>query len=402
VKSRLQAFSWEGINKRGMRVKGELLGLDPSIIQTELKHQGIELIKIKRKTKPLLPFKKRIKIKDIVLFASYLSTLITAGIPLVQALEIISKGQHKTTMQALVQKVKNNVISGKTFHESLAKHRKYFSELFTNLIKTGELSGTLEVTLKRLADYMEKTELLKQRIRKAIVYPIIVLSLSLIVACLLLIFIIPQFDVLFKSFGADLPFFTRLVINFSHLLQSYSYLLGGGFGLGLVLFSYSKKRYKKFQSLLDINLLRIPIFGKLIQKAIISRVTRTLSTTLSAGTPLLEGLDAVATIANNRIYHQSLIQIRNDVATGQQLHTAMLLSQTFPNMVIQMIAVGEESGTLDAMLDKVATFYEEDVNNLVEGLSALMEPVLIVILGAIIGSFVLAMYLPIFRLGSIV
>jgi type IV pilus assembly protein PilC len=402
VKNRLQAFRWEGINKRGIRVKGELLGLNPSIIQTELKHQGIEPIKIKEKIKPLFSFKKRIKTQDIVLFAGHLSTLITAGIPLAQALEIILKGQNKTTMQALIQKVKNNVISGKTFHESLANHRKYFSELFTNLIKTGEMSGTLEVMLKRLADYMEKTELLKQRIRKAIVYPIIVLSLSLLVACLLLIFIIPQFDILFKSFGADLPFFTRLVINFSHFLHYYSYRVGECFGLGIALFSYSKKRYKKFQNLLDFNLLRIPIFGKLIQKAIISRVMRTLSTTLSAGTPLMEALGAVATIANNHVYYQSLIQIRDDIATGQQLHTAMFLSQTFPNMVVQMVAVGEESGTLDTMFDKVATFYEEDVNNLVDGLRALMEPILIVILGAIIGSFVLAMYLPIFRLGSIV
>lgn len=399
---KLQTFQWEGINRRGLRVKGELSGISQVVIQAELKRQGIEPIKIKKKPKQIVIFKQKIKSGDIVLISHHLATMISAGIPLVQALDIISKGQSKPALQSLIQTVKNDVASGKTFYDALSQHPKYFSDLFCNLIRTGELSGTLDIMLKRLAEYLEKSESIRKKIRKAMYYPITVVSISLIIAGLLLIFIVPQFERLFSSFGAKLPLFTRIVINFSKVLQHYWFMVIAAIVLGVWLFRYFLKKSKRFRYLVDKTTLRLPIFGNLIKKAIIARVTRTLATTLAAGIPMLEALTSVANVANNKVYANAIFQIREDVATGQQMHTAMSVTHVFPNMVVQMIAVGEESGAIDSMLDKIAGFYEDEVDTMVNALSTLMEPIIIIILSAIIGSFVMAMYLPIFKLGSVV
>lgn len=397
----LQRYTWEGRNKRGIKVNGEMVAVSPSIIQAELKRQNIDPLKIRKKSKPLFSNEKKITTLDIVIFTRHLATLITAGMPLVQSLDIIGRGNEKPKLQNLIINIKNDVASGKNFADSLQKHPEQFNRLFCSLVRSAELSGTLDTMLLRIADYLEKSESLKKKVKKALTYPAAIVTIALIVSTVLLVFIVPQFETLFSSFGAELPAFTRLVLKLSATLQNYWWL----YAIVLIGSSYSfiitRKRSKKFRALIDRFVLKLAIFGKLLEKSIVARVTRTLSTNLAAGIPLIDALDSVADISNNDVYRNALIQIREDVKTGQTMHTAMLTTHLFPHMVIQMVAVGEESGSLEDMLDKIASFYEEDVDHMVSNLSSLLEPLIMVILGVLVGGFVLAMYMPIFKLGSI-
>jgi type IV pilus assembly protein PilC len=398
----MTTYLWEGLNKHGLRVKGELASINATMVQTELKKQEITVIKICKKPKLFIIFKEKIKSQDITLISRYLATMNVAGISLVQALDISAKSQTKTKTQSLINEIKNDVASGKTFYESLKKHPKYFGELFCSLIQTGEQSGTLDIVLEQLANHLEKTEVLKKQIMKAMYYPATVLCTACLVAILLMLFVVPQFEKLFKSFGAQLPLFTRMVIDLSLILQSYWYIFGVLIVTIICLLIYGRKNSKKFTLYFDRMLLTIPIFGSFQKKVIIARVTRTLATTLSAGIPMLQALNSAATVTGNSVYTHAILQVSDGVATGQQIHAAMNFSQVFPNMVVQMIAIGEESGAVDSMLDKIATFYEQELDNMISGLTALMEPLIIIILSIVIGGFILAMYLPIFRLGSII
>lgn len=398
---RIQTYVWEGRNKRGLRVSGEMGGVSQAVIQAELKRQNIEPLKVKKKKKPLFANEKKVSNMDVVVFTRHLATMICAGLPLVQALDIIGRGHEKIKMQKIILQVKNDVSEGKSLSEALHKHPTTFDPLFCNLVRTAEMSGTLDVMLKRIANYLEKSESLRKKIKKAMTYPIAILSVSFIISAILLIFVVPQFEKLFSSYGAELPAFTRFVLNLSQLFTSYWYIIFGAIALGIYTFRSSRKRSQKFREFVDRTMLKITVFGPLLEKAIIARTTRTLATTLAAGVPLVSALGSVVNVAGNTVYRNAYKQIRDDVETGQNMHISMTTTHLFPSMVTQMVAVGEESGSLEDMLDKIATFYEEDVDNMVSSLSSLLEPLIMLILGVIIGGFVLSMYLPIFKLGSV-
>lgn len=396
----IQSYQWQGVDQAGTRLKGTSSGLNEAAVREALKNQKITPISIKKEIS-FLSALTDIPLQDIVLFSRHLATMVTAGIPLIKALEIIANGQTKNSMRYWIMNICHEVSHGKSLSEALAQFLTKFNSLFCSLVKLGENSGTLDIILQRLADYLEKYAALKKNIQKSLFYPVTILGISFVIAILLLIFVLPQFQTLFESFDANLPFFTLLIIKFSHWLQHVWYLFLSLMTMGIIFLMWATKKSRIFRQTMDMLVLRIPIFGKLIKKAAIARIMRTLATILNAGIPVLEALTNVASIAHNTVYSNALLQVREDVARGQQIHIAMNFSHLFPSMVLQMIAVGESSGTLDVMLNKIANFYEEEVSTLVTGLSALMEPILIVILGVIIGSFTLAMYLPIFKLGAI-
>jgi type IV pilus assembly protein PilC len=328
--------------------------------------------------------------------------MLTAGIPLVQAFEIVGVGHDKPKMQKLILDIKSNIEAGTTLHESLAKHPLYFDDLYINLVEAGEQAGALESLLDKVATYKEKTEALKKKIKKALFYPAAVLGVAVIVTLILLIFVIPQFESLFKGFGADLPAFTRLVIDISRFVQDQGWWMAIIVGAGVFAFGYFHKRSRALRQVIDRLMLKIPVLGPILVKAAIARYARTLSTMFSAGVPLVEAMDSVAGATGNIVYEEAVLRMRDEVATGLRLQRAMETTGLFPNMVIQMIAVGEESGSLDEMAAKVADFYELEVDSAVDSLSSLLEPLIMVILGGLVGSLVVAMYLPIFKLGAVI
>jgi len=328
--------------------------------------------------------------------------MLGAGIPLVQAFEIIGAGHEKPAMQRLLMDIKSDIEGGTSLHEALGKHPLYFDDLYVNLTEAGEQAGALESLLDKIATYKEKTEAIKKKVKKALFYPAAVLAIALIVTTILLIFVIPQFESLFKGFGADLPAFTQAVISLSRFVQNFGVLIALIAGAGVYVFMYFKKRSRKMREFLDRVMLHFPIIGPILNKAAIARFARTLSTMFSAGVPLVEALESVAGATGNIVYEDAVMKMRDEVATGQRLQRAMENTGLFPNMVVQMIAVGEESGSLDTMSGKVASFYEEDVDNAVDSMSSLLEPLIMAILGVLVGSLVIAMYLPIFKLGSVV
>lgn len=397
---KLHIYHWKGIDQKGQPVIGESQATDVAALQTELMRQNIEIIHIRKKFQPNLIFKQCITAPDIVLFSHQLALMISAGIPLVQALDVCSKGQTKLAFRSLIQAIKNEIATGKTLHEAVNRYPKHFNILFCRLIKTAELSGTLGASLKKLAEYLEKTNSIRNKIRKAMYYPLTVMSVALIVAGLLLIFVTPQFEKLFQSYGSQLPLYTRIVISLSNLIKNAWYLVVTSLAFLAWLLQHYRKKSLRFQCYIDYLVLKLPIFGSLVQKTIIARFARTLSTTLAAGIPILDALNAVVDISPNKIYSQSIIKIHEAVASGQTLHSSMSRNKIFPSMVIQMVTVGEESGAIEHMLSKVADYYEEEVDVTVNALSTLIEPIIIVLLSIIIGSFVIAMYLPIFKLGS--
>ena len=393
-------FIWTGTDKRGVRVKGQSRGSNPNLIRADLRKQGITPIKVKKQTQLFSSQKKAIKPKDIAVFFRQLATMMAAGVPLVQSFEIIGRGHENAGMRELVLKIKNEVESGTSLSETLAKHPIHFDELVVNLVNAGEQAGVLETLLDKIATYKEKTEYLKAKIRKALFYPTAVIVVAFIVTAILLIFVIPQFEQLFSSFGADLPAFTRFVVTLSEFMQEYWWLVFGiaiGSVVGML---QAKKRSRKFSRALDRIILKMPIVGPIMHKASVARYARTLSTMFAAGVPLVEALESVSGATGNTVYADAVLMIRDSVATGQQLQFAMAQTGLFPNMVEQMVAIGEESGSLDAMLAKVADFYEQEVDDAVDALSSLLEPIIMSILGILIGGLVVAMYLPIFKMGA--
>ncbi len=403
LSKKLALFLWEGTNKRGAKIRGEMSGGSTALVKAELRRQGITPLKVGKKPSTLFaPRPKKITSTDIAVFSRQLATMMSAGIPLVQAFDIVGRGHANASMQNMIFQIKADIETGTTLADALSKHPRYFDNLYCSLVAAGETSGSLDTMLKRIATYREKIETLKGKIKKTLFYPTAVLMVAFIVTTILLIFVVPQFESLFHGFGAELPAFTQLVLNISAFFQSYWWLIFGAAAGGVYAFVAGRRRSTKFAHLIDRYMLKIPVIGPILEKACVARYARTLSTTFAAGLPLTDALTAVSGAVGNIVFHDAVVQIRDDVATGQQLQLAMSSSKLFSNMVIQMVAIGEESGSLDDMLSKVADAYEEDVDNAVDSMSSLLEPLIMVILGVIIGGLIAAMYLPIFKLGSVV
>lgn len=398
------SYSWEGADKKGQKVVGEMTGENPAMIKAQLRKQGISPIKVVKKSQPLFGGGKGKPIvpKDIAMFSRQIAVMMKSGVPLVQSFEIIGRGNEKPLVQDLLLSIKADVESGNTMADSLRKNPKYFDDLFCDLVDAGEQSGSLETMLDRIATYKEKTEALKSKIKKALNYPIAVVLIAVIVTSILLVKVVPQFQDIFQGFGADLPAFTLFVIKISEFLQESWWMFL--FGIIGFVFIYRKilQSSKKARDRQDKALLRAPVVGPLLHKAAVAKFARTLSTTFAAGVPLVEALESAAGASGNALYRDAILKIRDDVTTGMQMNLAMQSTGIFPNMVVQMIAIGEESGSIDAMLSKVADIYEQEVDDAVDGLSALLEPLIMSVLGVLVGGLIIAMYLPIFQMGAVV
>ncbi len=393
-------FLWEGKDKRGKVVKGRSLAKDELSLRAELRRQGVAPSRIKKQSGKVAGGK--VTPGDIAVFSRQLATMLAAGIPLVQSFEIVGAGHEKPAMQKLILDIKADVEGGISLHEALGKRPLYFDDLYVNLVEAGEQAGALESLLDKVATYKEKTEALKKKIKKALFYPTAVLVAAVIVTVILLVFVIPTFETLFKDFGANLPAFTQMVINLSQAVRTkgiFIALVLGGAGYA---FFYFKKRSRKMRENLDRMALKMPVLGPILNKAAIARFARTLSTMFAAGVPLVEAMESVAGATGNIVYENATLAMRDEVATGTRLQRAMENTGLFPNMVVQMIAVGEEAGALDEMSGKVASFYEAEVDNAVDAMSSLLEPLIMAVLGVLVGGLVIAMYLPIFKLGQVV
>tara|TARA_R110002096_G_scaffold293796_1_gene488158 strand:+ start:393 stop:1613 length:1221 start_codon:yes stop_codon:yes gene_type:complete len=396
-------YIWEGTDNKGNRSKGEINARSDALVKAELRRQGIRPIKVKKKPQALFGSmgQKPIVPKDIAVFSRQLATMMASGIPLVQSFDIIGKGHEKPAMQDMLANIKSDIEGGSTLAESLGKYPFQFDELFCNLVEAGEHAGILEELLVKIAEYKEKTESLKAKIKKALTYPISVLVVAVVVTAILLIFVVPQFESLFSGFGADLPAFTQMVVELSRFMQEWWWAVFGIIGGVVFVLMQVKKRSRKFNHLLDRMILKMPIIGDIMNKAAIARYARTLSTMSAAGVPLVEALESVSGATGNIVYSEAVLQMREQVATGIQLQQAMKNVGLFPHMVVQMVAIGEEAGSVESMLGKVADFYEEEVDNAVDSLSSLIEPLIMAILGILVGGLIVAMYLPIFMLGSV-
>lgn len=394
-------FQWEGIDGNGKKVKGKSLAQSEAAVRAELRRRGVVAKRI-RKQSTLFQKQGKVTAADIAIFSRQLATMLAAGIPLVQAFDIVGNGHENPAMQKLILAIKTDVEGGSSLADALARHPLYFDDLFVNLVTAGEQAGALETLLDKIATYKEKTEAIKKKIKKALFYPAAVMVVAAVVTTILLIFVIPEFESLFQGFGADLPVFTRMVIDLSHFVRSQGIWLALGIGAAIYGYIYMYKRSKKLRMLQDRVMLKLPIIGPILEKSAIARFARTLSTMFAAGVPLVEGLESVSGATGNVVYEQATLEIKDEVATGSRLQQSMENTDLFPNMVIQMIAVGEESGSLDEMSGKVADFYEEDVDNAVDGMSSLLEPLIMAVLGVLVGGLVIAMYLPIFKMGAVV
>ena len=392
-------FEWEGKDKNGKVVRGEMRAGGEAMVSASLRRQGVMVNKVKKRR---MSGGRSIKQKDIAVFTRQLSTMMRAGVPLIQSFDIVARGSTNARMTRLLTDIRTDVETGTSLSAAFRKHPLYFDALYCNLVEAGEAGGILETLLDRLALYQEKTMAIKNKIKSALIYPIAVLVVAFVVLSVIMIFVIPAFEDVFKSFGADLPAPTLFVIALSKIFVSYWYLIFGILGGGTYFFLQSWKRSIKMQKVMDRLLLRIPVFGELVNKSSVARWTRTLSTMFAAGVPLVEALDSVGGASGNAVFQEATEQIQRDVSTGSALTTSMQTTGVFPVMVLQMCAIGEESGSLDAMLGKAAEFYEDEVDEAVKGLSSLMEPFIIVILGVLIGGIVVSMYLPIFKLGQVV
>ena len=392
-------FEWEGKDKNGKVVRGEMRAGGEAMVSASLRRQGVMVNKVKKRR---MSGGRAIKQKDIAVFTRQLSTMMRAGVPLIQSFDIVARGSTNARMTRLLTDIRTDVETGTSLSAAFRKHPLYFDALYCNLVEAGEAGGILETLLDRLALYQEKTMAIKNKIKSALIYPVAVLVVAFVVLSVIMIFVIPAFEDVFKSFGADLPAPTLFVIAMSKIFVSYWYLIFGILGGGTYFFLQSWKRSVKMQKVMDRLLLRVPVFGELVNKSSVARWTRTLSTMFAAGVPLVEALDSVGGASGNAVFQEATEQIQRDVSTGSALTTSMQTTGVFPVMVLQMCAIGEESGSLDAMLGKAAEFYEDEVDEAVKGLSSLMEPFIIVILGVLIGGIVVSMYLPIFKLGQVV
>jgi len=399
-------YLWEGTDKRGARKSGESSGPNMAMVKANLRKQGINPLKVKKKPRAIFggggPKGKKIVPKDIAIFSRQLATMMASGVPLVQSFEIMAKGADNPKLRNLINTVKNDIEGGATLADAFRKHPRYFDDLTCNLVHAGEQAGILEGLLNKIAVYKEKTEALKSKIKKALYYPTAVIVVAFIITAILLIFVIPQFESLFSDFGADLPALTMFVVTLSKVFQEQWYIIFGGIGLAAYGLMEAKKRSRKFSDLLGRMSLSVPIIGNILTKAAIARFARTLSTMFAAGVPLVEAMESVAGAVGNVVYREAVIKMRDGVSTGTSLTSAMEETGVFPNMVVQMSSIGEEAGSLDHMLGKVADFYEQEVDDAVDALSSLLEPLIMAFLGVIVGGLVIAMYLPIFKMGSVI
>ena len=397
-----ETFTFHGKDRRGNATKGELQSESVTLAKAQLRKQGITPQVVRKKAKPLLGGRKKaITPADIAIFARQLATMMKAGVPLVQSFDIVADGQENIAFRELVIAIKNDVSGGNSLASALQRHPRYFDDLFCNLVHAGEQSGKLDSMLDRIAIYKEKTEALKSKIRKALTYPIAVVGVAIIVTTILLIWVVPQFAETFASFGADLPAFTMFVLMLSNFVQAYWWAIFLGLGAGIYALKEMRYRNKKFADWIDAMMLKLPIIGPILKEAVVARFSRTLCTTFAAGVPLVEALDSVAGAAGNEVYARAIRQIRDDVTVGTQLNQAIRTTGLFPMMLLHMVTIGEESGALDAMLDKVASHFETEVDNKVDGLTALLEPLIMSVLGVLVGGLMVAMYLPIFMLGAV-
>ena len=395
-------FTYKGTDRRGKKVEGELSGSSQAIVKAQLLKQGIRPKLVRKKPKPLFGGNKKIKPMDIAVFTRQMATMMKAGVPLVQSFDIVSDGTDNDSLKDLITMIRGDVAAGTGFANALKKHPRYFDELYCNLVEAGEQSGALETLLDRIAIYKEKTETLKGKIKKALTYPIAVICVAILVSAALLIWVVPQFTETFSSFGAELPAFTQMVINLSDFVKgNWLFIL-----IGLFIFAFLMRELHRrspgFRRQVDVWTLKLPIVGKILYNSIMARFGRTLSTTFAAGVPLIDSLESVAGATGNQIYANGVLKIRDQVATGVQLNQAMRGTNLFPSMMLQMTAIGEESGALDDMLAKTADYHEEVVDNMVDNLTSLLEPLIMVVLGVLVGGLLIAMYLPIFQLGSVI
>jgi type IV pilus assembly protein PilC len=396
---KLSSYRWEGRDRSGKIVKGEIRAGGEAMVNATLRRQGINATKIKKQSQRGA---KKITEKDVTLFTRQLATMMKSGVPLLQAFDIVGKGHSNPSVARLLMDIKTDVETGSSLNQAFRKHPLYFDDLFCNLVGAGEQAGILDGLLDRLATYKEKILAIKSKIKSALFYPTAVIVAAFLITAVIMIFVIPAFQELFSSFGADLPMPTQVVIAISNTFVKYWWLIFGSIGGTIYGFFYMLKRSKKLQAIMDRVALKLPVFGIIIEKAAIARWARTLSTMFAAGVPLVEALDSVGGAAGNDVFYQATKRIQNEVSTGTSLTVAMQNADVFPNMVLQMAAIGEESGALDAMLSKVADFFEAEVDDAVEALSSLMEPIIMVVLGTLIGGMVVAMYLPIFKMGQVV
>lgn len=400
--AKTQLYVWSGTDRLGRPTQGEIAGTSQALVKAQLRKQGVAAKAVRRKPKPLFNRKKAIKPADIAIFARQLATMMKAGVPLVQSFDIVAEGVDNVSMKDLVLTLKNDVASGVSLTAALEKHPKYFDDLFCSLVGAGEQAGTLETMLDRIATYKEKSESLKKKIKKAMTYPAAVVVVAIVVTGILLVKVVPQFAQTFTGFGAELPAFTQMVLDLSEFTQAWWFIILATLVAAGFLYKEARQRSHKFAEATDRLMLRIPVVGEILYMSVVARFARTLSTTFAAGVPLVDALSSVAGAAGSIPYHDAIIRIREDVTSGQQLNISIRATNMFPSMLIQMVSIGEESGALDDMLAKVATHYEESVDALVDGLTALLEPMIMSVLGILVGGLMVAMYLPIFTLGSVI
>lgn len=401
--SLLVPFVWEGTDKRGVKMKGETSAKNANLLKAELRRQGINPTAVKPKPKPLFGSAGRvITPKDIAFFSRQMATMMKSGVPIVSSLEIIGGGHKNPRMKAMVDQIRIDIEGGSSMYEAISKHPVQFDELFRNLVRAGESAGVLDTVLDTIASYKENIEALKGKIKKALFYPAAVIAVALIVSAILLVFVVPQFQQIFQEFGADLPAFTKMIVAVSDFMVSFWWAFLIGIGGGIFAFMFFYKRSPAFQHFLDKVALKIPVIGTIMHNSAIARFARTTAVTFRAGVPLVEALDSVAGATGNSVYEKAVHRIRDDVAVGYPVNLAMKQTHLFPHMVIQMAAIGEEAGALDTMLFKVAEYYEQEVNNAVDALASLIEPMIMIFIGIVVGGMVIGMYLPIFKLAAVV
>ena len=399
----LDTFQWVGVNSRGKKLEGELSGQSISLIKAQLRKQGITPSKVKRKAKPLFGSRvQKITAKDIALITRQIATMLMAGVPLIQSIEMIGSGAKNKSVAKLMEGIGDDVKAGIPLSQALRKHPRYFDDLYCDLVASGEQSGALDKIFDRVALYKEKAEALKSKIKKAMFYPIAVLVVAVIVTSILLIFVVPQFQDIFNGFGAELPGFTLMVIGISEFMQEYWWMILIAIVAAGFVYKEALLKSKKLRDANDRAILKLPVIGMILNKAAVARYARTLSTTFAAGVPLVDALDSAAGASGNAVYRYAILEIKAEVSSGNLMNWAMRNSKIFPDMVVQMVAIGEESGSLDGMLAKVATIYEQEVDDAVDGLSSLLEPLIMAVLGVLVGGLIVAMYLPIFQLGSVI
>ncbi|MCE2572053.1 type II secretion system F family protein [Motilimonas eburnea] len=396
-------FKWSGVNRKGKKVSGEMQAESALQLKAEMRRQGVSITKINKKNDSFLSnIGKAIKPMDIAVISRQIATMLQAGVPLVQSLQMIGKSNEKPTIRDLIGQISAEVETGTPLSDSLRKHPKYFDDLYCDLVQAGEQSGALETLFDRIAVYKEKAEALKSKIKKAMFYPAMVVFVAITVTCILLLFVIPQFEDIFNGFGAELPAFTQLVIGISHLLQQWWYIMFAIIAVAVFLFRKAHMKSESVRDNTDKFVLKVPVISNILHKSAMARFARTLSTTFAAGIPLIDALLSAAGASGNYVYRSAILNVRNEVIAGMQMHIAMRTTGVFPDMVTQMIMIGEESGDLDGMLTKVADIYEREVDDAVDALTSLIEPMIMVVLGVVVGGLVIAMYLPIFSLGSVV